>query len=68
VVAPASPRARSAPEVGALARSLGLDADVHGSVAEALDCARGAARDGALVCVAGSLYLVGEARALLASA
>ena len=28
----------------------------------ALACARAAARDGALVCVAGSLYLVGEAR------
>jgi dihydrofolate synthase/folylpolyglutamate synthase len=36
-------------------------------VAEALACARRAAADGALVCVAGSLYLVGEARELLAA-
>jgi dihydrofolate synthase/folylpolyglutamate synthase len=39
--------------------------DVHGSVEEALSCARAAAVDGALVCVAGSLYLVGSARSLL---
>ncbi len=65
VVAPATPRARPAAEVRSLALALGLDADVHGSVAEALGCARSAAADGALVCVAGSLYLVGEARALL---
>jgi dihydrofolate synthase/folylpolyglutamate synthase len=67
VVAPATPRARPAADVRALARSLGLDADVHGAVADALACARRAAADGALVCVAGSLYLVGEARALLAA-
>ncbi len=65
VVAPATPRARSAAEVRALAESLGTDAEVHGSVAEALSAAQRAARDGALVCVAGSLYLVGEARELL---
>jgi folylpolyglutamate synthase/dihydropteroate synthase len=34
-------------------------------MAQALDGARAAAGDGALVVVAGSLYLVGEARALL---
>jgi dihydrofolate synthase/folylpolyglutamate synthase len=66
VVAPATPRARPAEEVRALARAGGLDADVHGSVRDALACARGRAGGGALVCVAGSLYLVGEARALLA--
>jgi dihydrofolate synthase/folylpolyglutamate synthase len=66
VVAPASPRARPAAEVEALCETLGLPADVHGGLAAALACARDAARDGALVCVAGSLYLVGEARALLA--
>ncbi len=67
VVAPATPRARPAAEVRALAASLGLDADAHASTAEAIACARRAASDGALVCVAGSLYLVGEARALLAA-
>jgi dihydrofolate synthase/folylpolyglutamate synthase len=65
VLAPATPRARPAAEVQALARSLGLEADVHASLAAALDCARRAAADGALVCIAGSLYLVGEARELL---
>ncbi len=65
VVAPATPRARPAAEVRALAASLGVDADAHASTADAIACARRAAADGALVCVAGSLYLVGEARALL---
>ena len=64
VVAPATPRARPAEEVRALARARGLEADVHGSVRDALACA--SAGGDALVCVAGSLYLVGEARALLA--
>jgi len=68
VVAPATPRARPAEEVRALARARGLDADVHASVGDALECARRASADGALVCVAGSLYLVGEARALLMGA
>ena len=39
---------------------------IVGSVKDALACARARAGGGALVCVAGSLYLVGEARALLA--
>jgi len=65
VVAPATPRARPAAEVRALAESLGVEAHLHASVADALACARAAAADGALPCVAGSLYLVGEARALL---
>jgi dihydrofolate synthase/folylpolyglutamate synthase len=62
VVAPQTPRARSAPEVEALARSLGMEVDVHPGLEEALACARRAASSGGLVCVAGSLYLVGEAR------
>ncbi len=65
LVAPATPRARAAAGLLAEARSLGADADVHGGLADALACARRAASDGAVVCVAGSLYLVGEARALL---
>jgi dihydrofolate synthase/folylpolyglutamate synthase len=43
-----------------------VEAHAHPSTAEAIACARSAASDGALVCVAGSLYLVGEARAILA--
>src|SRR6266540_2042330 len=68
VVAPATPRARAAADVLAHARALGASADVHADVAEALACARRAAADGGLVCVAGSLYLVGEARAMLGEA
>jgi dihydrofolate synthase/folylpolyglutamate synthase len=63
--APATPRARPAAEVRAAAAALGVDADAHAGVAEAIACARRAAADGAVVAVAGSLYLVGEARALL---
>jgi dihydrofolate synthase/folylpolyglutamate synthase len=66
LVAPATPRARPAADVHREALALGADADLHGDLADALACARRAAADGALVCVAGSLYLVGEARALLA--
>ncbi len=64
-VAPSTPRARAAEEVRASAVSLGGDADSHAGFAEALACARSSGRDGAVVVVAGSLYLVGEARALL---
>jgi dihydrofolate synthase / folylpolyglutamate synthase len=62
VVAPQTPRGRPAAEVEALARSLGIDAHLHGGLGEALDCARRAASGDGLVCIAGSLYLVGEAR------
>jgi dihydrofolate synthase / folylpolyglutamate synthase len=64
-VAPATPRARPAADVRRLATAHGLDGDEHGSMRDAIECARRASRDGAIVCVAGSLYLVGEARALL---
>jgi dihydrofolate synthase/folylpolyglutamate synthase len=67
LVAPASARARPPAEVEVQARRLGLEADLHAGVGEALSCARAAARDGAPVVVAGSLYLVGEARAQLAA-
>ena len=66
LVAPDSPRARDAGSYVPAARRLGAAVDVHASLPEALACARAAARDGALVCVAGSLYLVGEARRRLA--
>jgi dihydrofolate synthase/folylpolyglutamate synthase len=66
VVAPATPRARPAAEVVAAASALGVEAHAHASTADAIACARRAAADGALVCVAGSLYLVGEARSPMA--
>jgi dihydrofolate synthase/folylpolyglutamate synthase len=80
LVTPRSPRARPPESYLAEARTLVEAVDTHATVAEAIACARQAAsRAGeapshagegpsqdALVCVAGSLYLVGEARALLA--
>jgi dihydrofolate synthase/folylpolyglutamate synthase len=65
LVAPDSPRAREPASYVRTAEGHGAAADVHRSLPEALACARGAARDGALVCVAGSLYLVGQARHML---
>jgi dihydrofolate synthase/folylpolyglutamate synthase len=65
-VAPASARARPAAEIGAAAIRAGVLAEVHGSLAAALSRARSLAGEGGLVCVAGSLYLVGEARVGLA--
>jgi dihydrofolate synthase/folylpolyglutamate synthase len=65
LVAPATPRARPTASVRALAEALGKSADEHTRLADGIACARRAAADGALVCVAGSLYLVGEARAIL---
>jgi dihydrofolate synthase/folylpolyglutamate synthase len=66
LVRPDSPRARPPASYRALAQGLVARADEHGSLAEALACARARAADGAVVGVAGSLYLVGQARALLA--
>jgi dihydrofolate synthase / folylpolyglutamate synthase len=68
LVAPRSPRARPPSTYLALAAREVARVDEHASVEDAIACARRAAADGALVCVAGSLYLVGEARALLAGA
>jgi dihydrofolate synthase/folylpolyglutamate synthase len=65
LVAPATTRARPTAELQAAAAALGIAADVHGDVGAALACARDRAGDGAPVVLAGSLYLVGEARALL---
>jgi dihydrofolate synthase/folylpolyglutamate synthase len=66
LVAPRSPRARPTATYRALAEASTGRVDEHASVEEAIACARAAAGADALVCVAGSLYLVGEARALLA--
>jgi dihydrofolate synthase/folylpolyglutamate synthase len=68
LVTPRSPRARSAASCLDVARESGLPAHTHTSCAEAIACARAGACGRGLVAVAGSLYLVGEARALLARA
>ncbi len=65
LVAPRSPRARATSTYRDLATALGPAIDEHAGCAEALACARRAAGAGGAVCVAGSLYLVGEARELL---
>lgn len=65
LVAPDSPRARSPASYRDLAASLAPAVDEHRGCAEALACARAAAGADGLVAVAGSLYLVGEARRLL---
>ncbi len=68
LVAPPSPRAREPSSYEAEARALLDRVDAHAGLAEAIDCARrAAAPSGGVVCVAGSLYLVGEARQLLAA-
>ncbi len=68
LVSPHSPRARPTGTYLALARSQVGRADEHATVSDAIAHARAAAADGAIVGVAGSLYLVGEARALRAGA
>jgi dihydrofolate synthase/folylpolyglutamate synthase len=66
---PASPRARAPSSYRAHAASLGPEVHEHATCAAALACARDAAGADGIACVAGSLYLVGEAReALLAEA
>jgi dihydrofolate synthase/folylpolyglutamate synthase len=65
LVAPDSPRARPPESYAAQAGALGREVHAHASVGDALACARAAAGGGGLACVAGSLYLVGAARALL---
>jgi dihydrofolate synthase/folylpolyglutamate synthase len=67
LVAPRSPRAREPQSYRELAAALVHRVDLHATCAEAIECARWAAAGEALVCVAGSLYLVGEARQILES-
>ncbi|HVP66905.1 MAG TPA: cyanophycin synthetase [Anaeromyxobacteraceae bacterium] len=66
LVAPDSPRARPPSGYRDLAARHCDAVDVHDACLAAIACAKDAAADGAAVCVAGSLYLVGEARRLLA--
>ncbi len=63
--APPSPRAQPADTVAAAAADLGATAVAAGSVPEALDRAFAEARPDELILVAGSLYVVGAARAFL---
>ncbi|MGH8996955.1 MAG: bifunctional folylpolyglutamate synthase/dihydrofolate synthase [Acidimicrobiales bacterium] len=66
--APDSPRA-IAPEVIAEAgRALGLDVEVSPTVAEAVEAARSQVPDEGMLLVAGSLYVVTDARVLLLDA
>jgi dihydrofolate synthase / folylpolyglutamate synthase len=66
LVQPPSPRARAVESVAALAAARGIAADAHGGdLAGAIACARAAAGADGIAVVAGSLYLVGAARALL---
>jgi dihydrofolate synthase / folylpolyglutamate synthase len=68
LVAPGSPRARDPLTYVEQVTALGRAAHVHAELAGAIAAARAAAaRDGALTCVAGSFYVVGAARALLAA-
>ncbi len=62
---PSSPRALAADVVAEAALSLGADAAVAGSVAEAVDVARSLVDEEGLVVVTGSLYVVADARAAL---
>ena len=65
---PPSPRALSASEVAAAARTLGVAAEETTSVAEAVATALALAGPEELVHVTGSLYVVGAARSALRSA
>jgi len=60
-----SPRTLPAADVVAAARAMGLEAEEAGSVPEALTRALAVASPDDLVLVAGSLYVVGAARAAL---
>ena len=62
---PPSPRALPPQEVADAARALGIDAEVHDDVADALRAARAAAGPDDVVLVTGTLYLVGAARTVL---
>jgi dihydrofolate synthase/folylpolyglutamate synthase len=63
--APDSPRALPATVVAEAGRALGLAVSVAGSVAEALALARSIVADDGLLLVAGSLYVVTDARVAL---
>ncbi len=63
--APLSSRAQSAENVAEAARAAGMEVVVAGSVREAVSVGRELAGEDGLVVIAGSLYVVAEARGLL---
>lgn len=67
-VAPVTPRAMAAERVAEAARSLGVAAEVAPSVAGGVDAALSLVPDDGMLLATGSLYVVGEARALLLQA
>lgn len=65
IAKPASGRAVSVDGIAAAAAEIGLESSSFGRVADAMESAMVAAREGDLVCVTGSHYVVGEARDVL---
>ncbi|MGH8917707.1 MAG: glutamate ligase domain-containing protein, partial [Actinomycetes bacterium] len=66
--APKTSRAIPAEVVAEAGRALGLDVEVAGSVSEAIRAARPLVPDDGMLFVAGSLYVVADARSLLVGA
>jgi dihydrofolate synthase/folylpolyglutamate synthase len=63
--APASPRAQSPEAVADAAGAAGMEVTVAGTVSDAVQIGRELAGDEGMVVIAGSLYVVAEARSLL---
>jgi dihydrofolate synthase/folylpolyglutamate synthase len=66
--APNSPRALAPEVIAEAGRALGMDVEVAGSVSDAILAARPQVPDDGMLVVAGSLYVVGDARTLLLDA
>jgi dihydrofolate synthase/folylpolyglutamate synthase len=66
--APNSPRAIASEVLAEAGRALGLDVEIAGSVGEAILAARPQVPDDGMLFVAGSLYVVADARTLLLDA
>ena len=66
--APNSPRAITSQVIAEAGRALGLDVEIAGSVGEAILAARPQVPDDGMLFVAGSLYVVADARTLLLDA
>jgi dihydrofolate synthase / folylpolyglutamate synthase len=62
---PRSPRALPAEVVAEAARALGIQVAIAGSTADALEVARSLVSEDGLLLVTGSLYVVGDARAVV---
>ena len=66
--APNSPRALAPEVIAEAGRALGMDVEVAGSVSDAILAARPQVPDDGMLVVAGSLYVVADARTLLLDA